>query len=165
MSKEYLDLELTVNDKDLVKYLNSVSERTQIEIEARIPSVRRRTKSVVQAHSPVDRGIYRRSIILNNYAKEKYEIGYQVYAKPPHYRLSHLLEGRNDTYGGKYAHILKQFRWGQGEPTRKGRIGMVRVGMTKRYQHLKYGLEYAEEAVRELYDLAIKKSIKKGKRK
>lgn len=157
--KDYIGLEISVGGKELINYLNNVPEKTQIEVEKRIPNVRRNTKKVVQKFAPSNRGIYKKSFTINNYARQKWEIGYEVYAKPPHYRLSHLLEGRDDDHPS-YAHILKQFRWGQGEPTKNGKVGMVVVGTTKRFLHLIKGKEFAEEKVEELYNIAIKESTK-----
>lgn len=153
--KEYIDLQISVGGKELIDYINRVPEKYQIEVEKRIPTVRRNTKKVVQMYAPKNRGTYAKSFTINNYSRNKWEIGYEVYAKPPHYRLSHLLEGRNDKHPG-YAHILKQFRWGQGEPTRKGNIGMVRHGETRRFKHLEPGKDYAEKTFGELHETVVK---------
>ena len=166
---EYIGLQISVGAKELIQYINTVPERTQAEVERKIPSIKQGTKRTVKNYAPTNRfdlkraGTYRDSFTINNYARSKWEIGYEVYAKPPHYRLSHLLEGRNDEHPS-YAHILKQFRKGHGEPTRFGKVGMVRVGTTQQFEHLRYGKEYAEKKVTQLYEYALEKSTSKLER-
>lgn len=151
---EIISFTYKANCAKAAHYLSSVPENVKYRMNQTIPKLRRETKKVVQQNAPVKRGVYRRSFRLNNYSRTPWEIGFEVYAQPPHYRLTHLLEGRDDIHPS-YAHILKQFRWGQGEKTKNGKIGMVEVGRTKRYFHLKPGYYYASEKMIQLCEEAI----------
>ena len=140
-------------DESYIKWMSEIPERTQLLIEEQYPAIRRRTKKVVQEHlTPklgVDEGIYRKSFIINNFAESKWQIGFQVFAKKPHYRLTHLLED---------GHRIKLFTWGRGDMTKWGNIGMSFVktrfrpsGYTREVKHILPGQEYADKQVPLMY--------------
>ena len=149
------------NARDYSTWLNNVAERTQRKLKNRIPTVRRKTKKVVQSHlksgQGVDKGIYKRSFKINDFSQSKWEIAFQVFAKKPHYRLTHLLED---------AHDMVLFRWGRGRRTKWGNIGMAKtrtvrrpMGRTHVVKHIKYGQAYAERQVPILYDRGINETL------
>ena len=151
---------ISSNAQDWVKYLNTVAEKTQLDIEGKMPSLKQGTKRTVQRELKpnfgVDEGIYRKSFRINSFAESKWHIGFQVFARKPHYRLTHLLE---------YGHRKKVFRWGQGKRTKWGNVGMVFLsGMTKEIPHIEVGQEYAEEKVYALYQKAIEKNLERMKK-
>lgn len=155
-----INISVKSNARDWVKYLNRVPTETQLIIDENIPNVRSRTKRKVKSYltngSGVNEGIYKKSFVINNYAESKWHVGFQVFAKKPHYRLTHLLE---------YGHRKKVFRWGVGKQTKWGNVGMVFIqGQTKSIPHIQPSQEYAEEAVIKLYDKAIKKSLERIKK-
>lgn len=119
MAKTRASIHIKTNAKDWVKYLNEVPEKTQLYVDGKIPKLRSNTRKNVRSHLTkghgVDEGIYRKSFIINNFAESKWHVGFQVFAKKPHYRLTHLLED---------GHILKVFRWGGSERTKWGNYGM-----------------------------------------
>ena len=148
-----INIEFKINTEDYVRWLNDVPQRIQREIEEDIPVLRRNTKKIVQSKlkkgNGVDEGIYRKSFIINNFAESKWHIGFQVFAKKPHYRLTHLLED---------GHRIKVFTRGKGVKTYNGNIGMSFVktrmrpsGVTKSIKHIEPGQEYAEEQLPILY--------------
>lgn len=156
---QYVFFTVKDNAKDWVKYLNTVAEKTQLDIDEKLPAVRRNTKKTVQdqlyKRHGSDTGVYKRSFTINNYANSKWEIGFQVFAKKPHYRLTHLLED---------GHKSKVFRWGKGRRTKWGNIGMVDIGrrglnIKGASQHIAEGQQYAEDKVQNLYRQAIQKSL------
>ena len=156
---QYVFFTVKDNAKDWVKYLNTVAEKTQLDIDEKLPNLRRNTKRTVtnelfKGHG-METGIYKKSFTINNYALSKWEIGFQVFAKKPHYRLTHLLED---------GHESKVFRWGKGKLTKWGNKGMVNIGRRGRNvkgasQHIAKGQEYAEKKVQRLYMEAINKSL------
>lgn len=160
------------NTRSYIEWLTVVPEMIQLEVESELPRVRRATKKEVQSHLTsdfgVDEGVYRRSFIINNYSNSKWEVAFQVYAKKPHYRLTHLLEDGHKT-------IL--FRWGKGRPTHiTGAVGMSQIfktennyknhkhepGWTGSVEHIEPGQEYAEKELPNLYDKGINKVLKRG---
>lgn len=153
------------NARDFAKYMSEVPEKTRVEIDRQLPTLRRNTKKVVQSElrggkHGLDKGVYRKSFIINNFAQSKWEIGFQVYAQAPHYRLTHLLEDGHET---------KIFRWGQGELTRKGNKGMVNIGrrganIKGASQHIAVGQKYAEDKIDEVFKQALNKSFERIKK-
>lgn len=140
-----------------------VPDRVKYEIEDRkLPYLKTATKREVQKNlfkdHGVDEGIYRKSFTINSFAENKWQIGFQVYAKKPHYRLTHLLEGPEDQNWG---HQIVIFRWGQGRPTKWGNVGMVATGTrlhpdghTRKVKHIEPAQKYAEERVGILFQEA-----------
>lgn len=160
----YVYFTISDNSKDWIKYLNNVAENTQLRIDERIPNIRTSTKRKVQSElykgHGMDTGIYKRSFTINNYAESKWHIGFQVFAKKPHYRLTHLLED---------GHESKVFRRGKGKPTKWGNIGMVNIGrrganITGASQHIAEGQKYAEDKIQKIYEEAINKSMERMKK-
>lgn len=162
-----IKFEINTNATDWIKWLNNVPERTQIEVENTIPNISRRTKTVVKKNlrkgAGVDEGIYKRSFKINTFAENKWQVGFQVFAKKPHYRLTHLLE---------YGHRMKLFRWGKGTPTKWGNVGMSFVstlkrpsGKTEAVPHIAPAQEYAIRKVNNLYYNTINKIMTERTRK
>lgn len=170
------------NAQDFVKYFDNVPYKTQHEIESKIPTLRRNTKKKVQSQLTsnfgVNEGVYRRSFIINNFAESKWHVGFQVFAKAPHYRLTHLLEGWDESANGKsnVGHKTILFRWGKGRPTHiKGVKGMSHVKQTKnhykghqhiagwtgRVRHIAIGQEYAEGKIVSMYKKAIENNLER----
>ena len=158
-------IKIHVTPKVDYEWLTTVPERIQLEIENKIPNIRRATKKVVQSQLTenygVEKGIYKRSFTIYNFAESKWQIGFQVFAKKPHYRLTHLLEGTN-----KGGHRIKIFTRGRGEMTRWGNIGMSFVrtkkrpsGYTRRVIHIKPAQDYADEKVPTLYRTVVTKKL------
>lgn len=140
-------------DKDYIRWIADIPERTQLLIETKYPNIKRKTKRVVQDHlTPhfgVDEGVYKKSFIINDFAESKWHIGFQVFAKKPHYRLTHLLED---------GHRIKMFTPGRGDMTKWGNVGMSFVktrrrpaGYTQRIKHIEPGQKFADEEVPRLY--------------
>lgn len=154
---QYVYFTVEDNSKDWIAYLSNITERTQLTIDEKLPQVRRATKTKVQSElyhrHGLDKGVYRKSFIINNFNKSKWQIGFQVYAKAPHYRLTHLLEN---------GHRSSVFKRGQGKMTKWGNIGMVdigRRGLNRKgtSQHIAVGQKFAEEKVTDLYQYGIEK--------
>ena len=155
-----IDIKLKSNAKDWAKYMNNIPNETQIIIDENIPSIRKNTKRNVQSHlvkgSGVDEGVYRKSFRINDFSQSKWHVGFQVFARKPHYRLTHLLE---------YGHKKKVFRWGGSQRTKWGNFGMVVLGgQTKAIPHIEPAQNYAENQVTQLYRKAIKKSMERIKK-
>lgn len=144
--------------QDFAKWIGKVPDKIQAELNQKIPYIRRQTKKVVQSNlkfgAGVDEGIYRKSFTSINLSENKWHIGFQVVAKKPHYRLTHLLEN---------GHRIKIFTPGQGEPTKRGNIGMSfysgsRYGdRTRSFPHIEPGQRYAEDRIIRLYYATINK--------
>lgn len=141
--------------KQSAYYLTKVPEKVQIYCESRYPTIKRGAKRVVKKHltkpGGVDQGVYKRSFTINNYSESKWQLGFQVVARKPHYRLTHLLE---------HGHESKVFKWGQGRPTIWGNVGMVNIGrrgmnVMGASQHIQEGQDYAEKKVIDLYIKAV----------
>lgn len=147
-------------------------------MERRLPTIRRQTKSTVQRHlkkgAGVDKGIYKRSFKIHNFAESKWHIGFQVFAKAPHYRLTHLIEG-SDTRSDGLAHKIYAFTRGKGKMTKKGNIGMSWIktagkghgsnsGYTRAFKHIKPGQEFADEKVFDLYEQSLMNKFEERKR-
>lgn len=155
-----INIKVSSNAQDWVRYLNTVAEKTQIDIDQKIPTVSSNTRKNVRGHltkgNGVDEGVYRKSFIINNFAESKWHVGFQVFAKKPHYRLTHLLE---------YGHKKKVFRWGGSIRTKWGNFGMVVIGgQTKAIPHIEPAQDYAEEKVIKLYREAILRSMERMKK-
>lgn len=157
-----IKVHLDSNARDYSEWLNNVAERTQRKLEAKAPIIKRRTKKTVQKHlvkgKGLEEGIYRKSFTINDYSQTKWEICFQVYAKKPHYRLTHLLED---------GHKMFLFRWGRGRPTKWGNVGMAFTttrrrpkGRTHVVKHIKPGQQYAEKQFPKLYDEGINSVLK-----
>lgn len=171
-----IKIQFESNALDYAKWINVVPEKIQTELESKTPTLKRKTKKTVQEHLTgsfgVDEGVYRRSFTINDYSRTKWEIAFQVFAKKPHYRLTHLLEGGNPPM---YGHRTILFRWGKGRPTTKtGAIGMSHVyetqshykghrhiiGYTGLVRHIEPGQVYAEKQLPIIYDEGINKVLK-----
>lgn len=174
-----IKIKLETNARHYADWMAKVPEKIQVEVDAKGKIVKRRTKKEVQSHLTqdfgVDEGIYRRSFIINDYSRSKWELCFQVFARKPHYRLTHLIEG-----GESYGHKTILFRWGKGQRTSiKGVIGMSHVFDTKDHyknhkhkpgftgfkRHIEPGQQYAEEQLPILYDEGINRVLTKGMRR
>lgn len=151
--KSDIQIYIQSNAYDYSSWFNDIPRRIQLKIKEDIPKIRKETKKIVKAQLTtghgVEQGIYRKSFIINNFAESPWRIGFQVFAKKPHYRLTHLLED---------GHRIKIFRRGQGERTKWGNIGMVFTstrrrpsGRTNVVEHIETGQRFADEAVPYLY--------------
>lgn len=164
------------NARDYAQWVSGVPQKIQLQVEEKTPRLKKRTKKEVQKHLTtkfgVDEGVYKKSFKINDYAQTKWQVAFQVFAKKPHHRLTHLLEGGNPPM---YGHATILFRWGKGRPTtKKGVIGMSHVYQTKLHykghhhiigytglvRHIEPGQEYAEEQLPILYDEGINKTLK-----
>jgi len=171
----YIKINVDSNARDYADWISRVPERIQLKIEAEIPTLKRKTKKTVKneltTNFGVDEGIYRKSFIINDYSRNKWEVAFQVFARKPHYRLTHLLEGEILPNCG-HATIL--FRRGIGRPTtRKGLRGMSHIFATKTHykghthppgytgivKHIEPGQKYAEQELPILYDEGINKIL------
>lgn len=130
-----------------IRYFENVDKYIENELELRVPEVKRKTKEAVlsgltKSHG-VDKGIYKRSIVINSLSR-KYDanIHFQVGSKK-HYRLSHLLE-----HGHK---VRGCFRRKNDMPT-------------KAIPHISLGQDYIDKAGEEMYEEAIKKALERGKK-
>lgn len=138
--------------QDFAKWLGKVPDNIQSDLNKKIPSVKRQTKKVVKDHltfgNGVEEGIYKKSFTVIDLSENRWHIGFQVVAKKPHYRLTHLLEN---------GHRIKLFTPGHGEQTKHGNIGMsfvstLRTGnRTKEIPHIEPGQTYAEDRIIRLY--------------
>ena len=162
-----ITLDVKSNMQEYAKWLNFVPEHIQTEVERKIPTISRGTKRTVKSKlvpgMGVDEGVYKASFKTNNFAESKWEVGFQVFAKKPHYRLTHLLED---------GHEIWLFTPGTGRMTRFGNIGMSHVstlrrpsGRTNAIEHIQPGQTYADEKVIKLYKDAIEQTLKKGMKK
>lgn len=154
------DIKISTNAQDWITYLNGVAENTQIDIDNQIPKLRTNTRKKVKSYlkkgSGVDEGIYKKSFIINNFAESKWHIGFQVFAKKPHYRLTHLLED---------GHEVWVFRRGGGRKTKWGNFGMVLLNKTtKKIPHIAPSQEYAEDKIKDLYEETINKNLGRMKK-
>lgn len=170
-----IDIKFDCNYKDWADWFAKVPTDVQLEIEQKmLPNVRRKTKTVVRSKlskTPhgVEKGIYKSSFKINNFADSKWKIGFQVFAGRGHHRLTHLIEGRDDRPGG---HRIFLFTRGRGEPTKKGNIGMSWVktkkrpsGYTTATKHIEPGQKYAEESISTIYHEAPTKILTERLRK
>ena len=131
-----------------------VPDEVQRVIEdKKLPRLKTATKRKVQSNLFIDHGleegIYKKSFKINTFSENKWHVGFQVFAKKPHYRLTHLLED---------GHQIVLFRWGQGRRTKWGNLGMVETstwrhpnGRTTAIPHIEPAQKYAEGKVGELY--------------
>lgn len=169
------DVTFDSNAKSWEQWCNGVPQKIQLQVEEKLPQLRRKTKKEVQEHLTtsfgVNEGVYKKSFTINNYSKSKWQVGFQVYAGKGHHRLTHLLEGGNPPM---YGHATILFRWGKGKPTSvKGVIGMSHVYQTKMHykghkhiigytglvRHIEPGQDYAEEQLPILYDEGINRTL------
>lgn len=160
-------------------WMAKVPERIQVQVDAKGKTLKRKTKKEVQSHLTkdfgVDDGVYRRSFIINDYSQSKWELCFQVFARKPHHRLTHLIEGN-----GSYGHKTILFRRGIGRPTKiKGLVGMSQIfatkdhyknhdhppGLTGFVEHIEPGQKYAEEQLPILYDEGINRVLREGMRR
>ena len=175
-----MKFQFKTDNQKLIQYLGNVAEKTQIEIDSKIPSISRNTKVNVKSHLNVnygiDEGVYRNSFKMYNFAESKWHVGFQVFAKKPHYRLTHLLEGGD---APMYGHRTILFRWGKGRPTHvTGAVGMSHVYVTKKHykghthiigytnaiKHIEPAQAYAENKVVQMYEKALSKSLERIKK-
>jgi len=162
---------LESNARSYSEWISKVPTSIQLKLEERTPKLKRNTKKEVQTHLTqsfgVNKGVYRRSFKINDYAQTKWQVAFQVYADKGHHRLTHLLEGGSPPM---YGHKTVLFRWGKGKATsRKGVIGMSHVYQTKKHykghkhiigytglvRHIEPAQDYAEEQLPILYDEGI----------
>lgn len=150
------------NALDYAKWYATVPLEVQLEIEdKKMPYLKNATKEEVKRHlvknKGVEEGIYKRSFTINTFAEHKWQVGFQVFAKKPHYRLTHLLED---------GHAIVVFRRGQGRQTKWGNVGMVDLtkvggsvlhpdGRTNSFPHIAPAQKYAEDKMSELYHDAV----------
>lgn len=178
MGLRLIDIKFRSNEADYIKYLGQVAESLQLDVDHKIPTIargaKRTVKNALTEDFGIDSGTYQRSFTINNYSESKWHVGFQVFAKNPHYRLTHLLEG--GTSAPMYGHRTVLFRWGKGERTRFGNYGMSHVyetkkhykghhhiiGYTNKIEHIEPGQYYAETKVERMYEDAIKKALSKG---
>lgn len=145
---------------DFIKYLENVDQKTREELDKRMDSLKKETKSVVKSNLRKGRGVrkgeYKKSIVINTIKQTEDEIHFQVGSKK-HYRLTHLLEN---------GHQKWVFRRGGKRKTYRGNYGMVNIspthGVTKKVGHIAEGQRYAENEVENIYESAIKKGFEKG---
>lgn len=143
------------NINDFIKYFNTVTDEVANEVYAKAPNVKRATKRATIKHLTNDRGVdvgvYRKSIVIKNLAKDRYELNYRVGGNKKHYRLTHLLE---------HGHQIKNKMGGPypiRSPFAKAPIGSM---TTVKVPHIIYGQQYADKAVPDMYEKAIDKSLK-----
>lgn len=150
------------NALDYAGWIAGVPEKMQNDIDRKIPTVARGSKREVKNHlipgHGVDEGVYRKSFIINNFSEKKWHVGFQVFAKKPHYRLTHLLESYENRPGG---HRIFLFTPGVGRQTKWGNIGMSWVrsagnnGWTRKIEHIEPGQKYAEQKLIDMYEITI----------
>jgi len=143
--------------KKTAKILEKMHGEFRKQVQADVKDVKTKTKSIVKQNltqgAGVDKGIYKKSIVVNNLINDPDILAYQVGSKK-HYRLSHLLED---------GHKKWVFRRGSGRPTYRGNIGMnLLSGKTRSIPHIKPGQDYADKAVVEMHEKAWNKATKKG---
>lgn len=124
-----------------------VDKLIENELEQKVPEVKRKTKEAVlsgltKGHG-VDKGVYRKSIVINSLSgRYDANIHFQVGSRK-HYRLSHLLE-----HGHK---VRGCYRRKNDMPT-------------KAIPHISLGQEYIDKAGEKMYVEAIKKALERGKK-
>jgi len=173
------------NARSYSEWISKVPQKIQLQVEEKLPQVKRKTKKEVQSHLTkqfgigIDRksGTYKKSFKINDYSQTKWQVAFQVFADKGHHRLTHLLEGGNPPM---YGHQTILFRWGKGKPTtKKGVVGMSHVYQTKMHyknhrhiigytglvRHIEPGQDYAEEQLPILYDEGINKTLKERMRR
>lgn len=161
-----IKLSITSNAQDYIKWIDNVPNKMQVEIDRKIPIIARGSKREVKNNlvpgNGVDEGVYKNSFIINNFRESKWNVGFQVFAKKPHYRLTHLLEGYENRPGG---HKIFLFTPGVGRATKWGNIGMSWVqsagksGWTKKVIHIEPGQQYAEDKIIEMYESTLNSSL------
>lgn len=177
---QLIKIEFNSNAREYSRWIGEVPEKIQLQVEEKLPRVKRNTKKEVQEHLTNDfgigigkkRGTYKKSFTVNDYSQTKWQVAFQVYAGKGHHRLTHLLEGGSPPM---YGHQTILFRWGKGKPTtKKGVIGMSHVYETKLHykkhhhiigytglvRHIEPGQDYAEEQLPILYDEGINRTLK-----
>jgi hypothetical protein len=147
-----IDVSIDFETQDFAKWIGNVPDRIQTELNNKIRPLKRNTKKVVKDHlqygAGVETGIYKKSFTIIDLSENKWHIGFQVVAKKPHYRLTHLLEN---------GHRIKIFTPGRGEQTKRGNIGMsfvttLRTGArTHSFPHIEPAQTYADNAIIALY--------------
>ena len=155
------------NIQDYAAWMGGVPKSIQVELDRKVPKIGSKTKRVVKKELKpgfgVDEGIYKRSFTLNTFSENKWAVGFQVFAKKPHYRLTHLLED---------GHRIKMFTPGRGKRTKFGNVGMSFVstlrrpnGRTNEFVHILPGQTYGEQTVIDLYKETTEKYLGKGMKK
>ena len=146
-----IKVHLDSNAREYGSWLGGVPEKIQLKLEAKATPLKTKTKKIVQSYlrpnHGVDEGIYKKSFKINDYSQTRWELCFQVFAKKPHYRLTHLLE---------YGHDVWLFQWGRGRRTKWGNVGMNKIAKTtKLVPHIEYGQKYAEKQYPILYDEGV----------
>lgn len=152
-----IKVHLDSNAREYGGWMGGVPEKIQLRLEAKATPMKSKTKRIVQSYlrpnRGVEEGVYRKSFKINDYSQTKWEICFQVFARKPHYRLTHLLE---------YGHDMILFRWGRGKRTKWGNVGMAKTATKRRpnavtleIPHIKYGQEYADKNFPILYDEGV----------
>lgn len=109
--------------KELLEAMTQYTDEVKEEIGQIINDVAKEAKSDVRSGSPVRTGAYRKSWAVSFDKKKSGNAGFTVYAKAPHYRLTHLLEdGHKTKNGGKtkaQPHIRQVQDWADKEALKR----------------------------------------------
>lgn len=109
--------------KELLEAMTQYTDEVKEEIDQIINDVAKEAKSDVRSGSPVRTGAYRKSWAVSFDKKKSGNAGFTVYAKAPHYRLTHLLEdGHKTKNGGKtkqQPHIRQVQDWADKEALKR----------------------------------------------
>lgn len=109
--------------KELLEAMTQYTDEVKEEIDQIINDVAKEAKSDVRGGSPIRTGAYRKSWAVSFDKKGSGNSGFTVYAKAPHYRLTHLLEdGHKTKNGGKtkaQPHIRQVQDWADKEALKR----------------------------------------------
>lgn len=109
--------------RQLLEAMAQYTDEVKEEVDQIIKDVAKEAKSDVRSGAPVRTGAYRKSWAVNFDKKKSGNAGFTVYAKAPHYRLTHLLEdGHKTKSGGKtkaQPHIRQVQEWADKEALRR----------------------------------------------
>lgn len=84
----------------IVKELKEYSAETQAVLNESVKEVTKQCVKDIKANAPVDSGAYKKSWTSKVQYEKSDDIRTVVYAKAPHYRLTHLLENGHAKVGG-----------------------------------------------------------------
>lgn len=108
--------------QELLKAMTQYTDEVKEEVDQIIDDVAKEARTDVRNSSPVRTGAYRKSWAVS-FTKKGSNAGFTVYAKAPHYRLTHLLEdGHKTKNGGKtkaHPHIRQVQEWADKEALRR----------------------------------------------
>lgn len=142
LSKKELDDLLHTLDKSYFYFQESLKEKVN-------PMMKKSKKIVgnkLRKRSGVDTGIYKKSLrVVDSSQLRMGYFCYQVVAKKPHYRLTHLLENGHKMVPNR--HFYRP------------------VARTKSYPHIIYGQDYVDENAMKKIKESIKESFGKGENK